>query len=137
MSSIVWAAVVIGLVLLTVALVATRSAEGGGYAGRISTLLEPDGGARSEASLVDKPATRLIGGVAVVLLVVGGALVAIGDEHALIGAVTLVLVAALFAGSYVAVEKRKLSPAAALLISAAIVGTYLLLIVVMQLVELE
>ena len=134
MSSIVWAAVLIGLVLLAVALVATRSADDGGT-DRITALLQPDGDGSGESSLLDDPMARLVGIAVVVLLAGIGLVFGVGGEHIEFAALVLALVAVLFAGSYVAVEKRRLSPAAAMLISSAIVGTVLLLIVVVELMD--
>lgn len=134
MSSIVWAAVLIGLVLLAVALIATRSADDG-QASRITALLQPDGDGSVDSSLLEDPMARLVGVVVVVLLAGIGLVFGLGGEHLELGALVLVLVAALFAGSYVAVEKRRLSPAAAMLVSSAIVGATLLLVVVVQLID--
>ena len=133
MSSIVWAAVLIGLVLLAVALIATRSADDG-QAGRITALLQPDGDGSGD-SLLSDPTARLVGIAVVVLLAGIGLVFGVGGEHLEFAALVLVLVAGLLAGSYVAVEKRRLSPAAAMLVSSAIVGTVLLLIVVAELME--
>ena len=133
MSSIVWAAVLIGLVLLAGALVATRSAEHG-EADRITALLQPDGDGSGD-SLLSDPTARLVGIAVVVLLAGIGLVFGVGGEHIEFGALVLVLVAGLLAGSYVAVEKRRLSPAAAMLVSSAIVGATLLLIVVVELMD--
>lgn len=135
MSSIVWATVLIGLVLLAVALVTTRGVASDGYAGRITGLLEPDGNGGASPSLLETPMGRLVGGVVVALVAGGAVVLAVGEDHTLVGALVLVVVAGLFAGSYVAVEQRRLSPAAALLVSAGITGALLVVVVVLELVN--
>lgn len=134
MSSIVWAAVLIGLVLLAAALIATRSADDG-WAGRITALLEPDGDGSADASLLSDPTARLVGLAVVVLLAGIGLVFGVGGEHLEFAALVLVLVSGLLVGSYVAVEKRRLSPAAAMLVSSTIFGAALLLIVVVELMD--